>query len=908
MQRRRSSRSTVSTESLEQRILLTTEHICVNSLLDNTIPDDGRITLREAILEAERRAEEREFNGERQVQETILFDHGIEGIVFLTQGPLEIRSWVEIRGAGRGRTVIDGVQQSRIFDFGPPPGIEDADPARVTLRSMTLQNGFTDGRGGAIKHLEDNQTVVLNGVEFVGNVALSGGAVSVGVEGDDGEGGATLRVSNSNFVSNVAAENGGAVHVVGEALVDIAGSQFETNVAGDSGGAIAVTRAVDDLPANVTIDTSSFTENGARDGGALSNLSFTTVTSSRFSLNEAIENGGAINTSEVGVASLDLIDSTLDENVAGRFGGGIFSSHSLDDASITGSTLTGNSAERGGGAYLQVVRPGSNFILPGTTEVMNSTIVRNVATNGGGIFLDAQNDAPVRIVSNIIAENSADGVPDFRRGSAASVDLSFGRNLVGDNTGTGRNATGVGATDGDGNIIGSSSNVINPQLTSLTEFDVVAVHLPFANSPAREVGTNPNRLSTDQTGGARVNGQIDIGAVEGGASSANRVTVVGDRLVVNGTNSSNVIVIEEIGQFFHARVDNYVARVPVAGIQSGEVIGKRGDDLIDIDGLAIPALLNGNGGDDTVIGGLGNDTILGGSGDDDLRGRQGADSLNAGSGDDQVRGQDGTDTLRGSEGADTLFGDDANDVIFGDGGNDQIDGGNGRDLINSGSGNDLVEGGAERDTITGEKGRDTLIGNGGDDSLVGNQGDDSLVGGDGNDTLVGANGDDILVGGSGNNFLRGGANHDTLLGGLGDDILLGDDGNDLIEGFDGRDLLYGGSGTDSLFAGPGEDVLIAGRVETEDGDVPWLMAGVHAEWLSDRSYDQRAINIRNGAGRTDDRLNGDDFLIGRRRDNRNVFQDRRADELRGGDGLDLFYAHLTRDLWDTTDDERFEEL
>lgn len=123
-------------------------------------------------------------------------------------------------------------------------------------------------------------------------------------------------------------------------------------------------------------------------------------------------------------------------------------------------------------------------------------------------------------------------------------------------------------------------------------------------------------------------------------------------------------------------------------------------------------------------------------------------------------GQDGDDYLLGGTGDDTLYGGAGNDYLYGD------------------AGNDTLYGGADADNLVGADGHDTLYGGTGNDSLKGNLGNDALSGGDGNDYLNGGAGDDMLYGGAGDDILLGGVGNDALYGGAGNDILTGYGGAD----------------------------------------------------------------------------------------------------------------------------------
>jgi Ca2+-binding RTX toxin-like protein len=60
---------------------------------------------------------------------------------------------------------------------------------------------------------------------------------------------------------------------------------------------------------------------------------------------------------------------------------------------------------------------------------------------------------------------------------------------------------------------------------------------------------------------------------------------------------------------------------PYAGVTALEVYGLAGSDTITVaSAIALPALLDGGDGNDTLSGGGGNDVLLGGAGGDQLQG------------------------------------------------------------------------------------------------------------------------------------------------------------------------------------------------------------------------------------------------------------------------------------------------
>jgi Ca2+-binding RTX toxin-like protein len=97
-----------------------------------------------------------------------------------------------------------------------------------------------------------------------------------------------------------------------------------------------------------------------------------------------------------------------------------------------------------------------------------------------------------------------------------------------------------------------------------------------------------------------------------------------------------------------------------AAVQSIRVEMGAGDDQITIDDSqgtftdTIPTLLNGQDGNDALLGGRGGEVLMGG---------------------------EGADLMLGAAGADTLFGEGGDDRLFGGAGFDKLDGGLGTNVV-----------------------------------------------------------------------------------------------------------------------------------------------------------------------------------------------------------------------------------
>jgi Ca2+-binding RTX toxin-like protein len=222
-------------------------------------------------------------------------------------------------------------------------------------------------------------------------------------------------------------------------------------------------------------------------------------------------------------------------------------------------------------------------------------------------------------------------------------------------------------------------------------------------------------------------------------------------------------------------IENAIATRDGTADQRVTIIGNGLNNYLVNRGTA-PSSIIGNGGNDTLFGGVSNDTLDGSAGDDSLLGNGGDDLLDGGAGGDTLKGGAGADTADYStRTADLVIGigtlsDDGetgeHDNVYLD--IEKVIGGSGDDRIGGGGGPNVLIGGAGNDSLFGNYGRDALFGQAGNDVLDGQQDSDYLEGGDGNDTLTGGSGNDTLMGMGGLDtlFARDNA-RDTVDGGSG---------------------------------------------------------------------------------------------------------------------------------------------
>jgi Ca2+-binding RTX toxin-like protein len=259
--------------------------------------------------------------------------------------------------------------------------------------------------------------------------------------------------------------------------------------------------------------------------------------------------------------------------------------------------------------------------------------------------------------------------------------------------------------------------------------------------------------------------------VDGGANDA-----YGDKLFISFQGASS-------GVHFDGHLTTQtIGGGTITGIENiSWVEGSNYGDYIDVgtsseNGYSDFTVVQGMGGNDTLIAGYYTGVMDGGDGNDIVDGRnsQYLQEVDGGAGDDTLYTNANTFAIAN--------GGDGNDTIYAHG---EIHGGAGDDVIH------IVDS-YYPGPVTGDDGNDTITGSYGADQIDAGAGNDTIDGGAGNDVLHSGAGDDIVTGGGGN-----------------DQFFVGD-GNDVVTDFSVGDSLYVQAGfSASSISQAGSDVVIA---------------------------------------------------------------------------------------------------
>lgn len=337
----------------------------------------------------------------------------------------------------------------------------------IFLSNSSIRENSADEKGGGIYNSRTGELHIA-GSHFVGNVADYGGAIyNMG----------KVSIAESDFSDNTAYFGGGATYNVGH--INVTDSRFSSNSSGYSigygGGAIYNLKG-----GEISIVRSLFQGNSSRRGGAIYNErgNRISIADSRFSLNLANDWGGAIR--NISGSELQIRRSSFIGNRAEDHGGGAISNGDQAEIIIMNSTFSGNEADEGGGIS----------ISGGEATLTHLTIAHNTAESGGGLFVDDEDRARVRLRNSIITAN-------------------HGRDCFGT----------IGANDTNLDTSGTCNAVINddPMLGELTKpEDGSPAYFPLLEgSPAIDAADSLFCPDTDIIGTPRPQGEsCDIGAIE----------------------------------------------------------------------------------------------------------------------------------------------------------------------------------------------------------------------------------------------------------------------------------------------------------------------------------------------------------------------------------------------------------
>ncbi|MCU1441192.1 MAG: polymorphic outer membrane protein [Rhodoglobus sp.] len=429
------------------------------------------------------------------------------------------------------------VIQDTTFDSNTTVGL-DLQARDDTVSTLTNVSAEANGNDGFNFFLVDRASLTTSGLTAIGTT--NGNGLDV-----DAELSATATLTNTVASNN--SNDGAYAASFDDASIVFAtlsadhngGDGLDVNAGG--GGSVSFTDATvtfngdngvesdgDDTGSTITFLRLNSSDNAARGvdaqpaGGA--SMSFTQA-----QLRRNLE-GGLYVDDDGGSGTFDLINSTIDGNGnASALGGGIeFESDAAIALTVTGSTISNNLAEAGGGIFASMEAATDSL------TIVSSTISGNTAEIIGGVLAFAPNGgSPFLLSHSTITDNeSTDGYPAV---VLDSVEATVGHTIIAANTGGAADADDLvlfgGSLEIDYSLIQdadpSTAPVIAAGTGNIVGFGadlgpladnggLTFTHLPSASSRAVDAGDPAitGAPATDQRAAARIVRVIDIGAVE----------------------------------------------------------------------------------------------------------------------------------------------------------------------------------------------------------------------------------------------------------------------------------------------------------------------------------------------------------------------------------------------------------
>ncbi|HEV7646306.1 MAG TPA: carboxypeptidase-like regulatory domain-containing protein [Pyrinomonadaceae bacterium] len=545
-----------------------------SSLGDGVCADAGSVcSLRAAIAEANALAG----------ADTITLPAGVftQSIIAASEnanggGDWDITGDLTINGAGEDLSVVQaaatpGTAAERVLDIQSGTVVLSG----ITVRHGSFSGAFSSDKVGAgIRNLStltlDHCLVTLNETDFSGT---GGGGFGVGVY----NGGPSLTLEHTSVVSNTdhptsgGGNRGVGVSSFAAATIIINNSSISQNsstsppfpspISESRGIGLYVQDTFDLTITNSHIDNNTMPSTSNRSAGVGMSLITTQGPSSIHISNVTFNNniGGATQVdglgAHIGTTGFAPLTGTIDRMTVdgnqghARNGGGLSLqiSGAVMNLDFTNCQFTNNNipliSGRGGG--ISVENGGGNLLGPSTINFTNTTISKNSAIGGGGVYVQQFNDAnPVNINFNFttIADNFAfasvnDGGGGLYHVPAASGIITFKNSVIAQNTSASAPDISGTVKSLDYNHFGNTSgSVIIQGPASFDTRNVAAMlgplqdngggvltHFPLPGSILRDTipngtsgcGTPVGGVTADVRGLARPSGSAcDKGAVE----------------------------------------------------------------------------------------------------------------------------------------------------------------------------------------------------------------------------------------------------------------------------------------------------------------------------------------------------------------------------------------------------------
>ncbi|MGB8634258.1 MAG: choice-of-anchor Q domain-containing protein, partial [Rhodanobacteraceae bacterium] len=385
------------TRALPGAMLLSAGALLSPAALAATYPvsnnnDSGSGSLRDAIDQA----------NANPGADIVTFNSSVTGTINLTTTSLLITDDVDIQGPGASVLTVNG---SGIVTLGATHAghTHHGKGERNGGGNATQGGGYYYGGGtGGVFTIDTSQapgvaagtattqqalassTVSISGLTISGGRATNGG----GIFGYDTD----LTVSQCVVSGNTAYDHGGGISIAGKYASLLVTDSTVTGNRAYYGGGVATTQSAITIQRSTISNNVAFTDGEYGGGGVLvhnDNNNILTITDSTITGNHSYYNAGGV---FVRHTEAHISNSTIANNTADVYGGGLYLHGAYSGTRVTNSTITGNRATDDGGGISQSANYSySGLTLSNTVVAGNSTSNGSnpdVMTNSYGIFTD----------------------------------------------------------------------------------------------------------------------------------------------------------------------------------------------------------------------------------------------------------------------------------------------------------------------------------------------------------------------------------------------------------------------------------------------------------------------------------------------------------------------------------------
>jgi len=420
-------------------------------------------------------------------------------------------------------TVVDGGNLITLSGGGKSRVFYTNSLVQLTLRNLTIANGYSAEDGGGVFSGYRGKLIVINCI-FNNNKSVKPGEAGGGAIYSKGE--STIIVDKSTFTGNEASLGGAIYDLLSD--LTVSNSTFTNNTAGivapgGAGGAI-YNDGANGNTGKIILRGNTFTNNTATNqGGAffnqLYNSNSTTIENNTFSGNKVTGTGsqgfggaifvvGGTTTAPTYSGGIDntlftVRNTTFSNNISFNQGGGLWTGNNIR-ADIINSTFYGNKAASPdgigglGGAIMRT---------SGKMNLTNVTVANNFAGFIGGGIVGGNSEVTLR--NTIIANNNA-----ANGGNTWNIKQNCSDEMI--NGGNNIQFPAKNPNDASDKNCAAGIRIVNPMLGELANNGGATPTVPLlTGSPAINTGNNATCMMSDQRGVARPQGSAcDIGAFE----------------------------------------------------------------------------------------------------------------------------------------------------------------------------------------------------------------------------------------------------------------------------------------------------------------------------------------------------------------------------------------------------------